>query len=213
MALHRFRPSRHGSFCTSGADHGGIDGRHIVAVADALGAPSTTVLAAESAGAGVALEVVRQAPGRFAGAVLVGAAWQRPSQGSQEALVAGLRQDFLATIARFVDACLPETQSQDLRRWGIQLLSRSTPEAAIELLRCREMLALEQHLEKIAIPTLLLHGDQDAISPPSASKILATRMPQADLRLLPGLGHVPIITEPAAMARLIDDHFSGLGAV
>jgi pimeloyl-ACP methyl ester carboxylesterase len=44
----------------------------------------------------------------------------------------------------------------------------------------------------------LLWGDEDSITPPDQARDLQTLLPQATLTLLPGLGHIPQIEDPAA---------------
>ena len=44
-------------------------------------------------------------------------------------------------------------------------------------------------LHRISAPTLVLHGDQDALFPPSHALVLAERIPGAQLISIPGLGH------------------------
>ena len=177
----------------------------LIAVADAQRVGSC-VLAAESAGAGAALLAVLRAPQLFAGLVLVGASWQRPAPGAKDAFIASLRQDYLATLRGFVDACLPETDSVDLRRWGVQVLSRASVADAVELLTCRTQVELETQVHGIHLPVLLIHGADDHIVPAQSSRELAALLPQAELQVMPSLGHVPIVTEPARVAALID-HF------
>lgn len=45
----------------------------------------------------------------------------------------------------------------------------------------------------ITVPTLLLHGDRDGICPPSHGRWLASRIPGAELRLMPGDGHISLL--------------------
>lgn len=175
----------------------------VLAVADALGLQSC-VLAAESAGAAVALRAVQKAPARFLGQVLVGPAWQRTEPGSQDGFIAQLHRDYPATLRAFVDACLPETPRPELRRWGLQILMRADVADAVALLGCRHEAARVEELPALALPTLLLHGTKDHIVPLSASRQLAAHLPQCELQELPGLGHVPIVTEPRDLAARID---------
>jgi pimeloyl-ACP methyl ester carboxylesterase len=46
----------------------------------------------------------------------------------------------------------------------------------------------------ITAPVLLLHGEQDRVVPSSHSKWLAEAMANAELRLLPGEGHISVLT-------------------
>jgi len=56
----------------------------------------------------------------------------------------------------------------------------------------------------IAVPTLLLHGADDRMVPPAHSRWLADRIPGADLRIVPGAGHVSVLRHsPAALEWLV----------
>jgi pimeloyl-ACP methyl ester carboxylesterase len=142
------------------------------------------------------------------GQVLVGAAWQRTELGSSDDFVANLRRDYTGALRSFIDNSLPETDSVELKRWGLQMLTRSSVDDAVELLRCREQIVpadqLADQLCSLTLPTLLFHGDIDRIVPPQSSRLLAGHIPHAELHVLPGLGHVPIVTAPAQVASLID---------
>jgi 3-oxoadipate enol-lactonase len=45
-------------------------------------------------------------------------------------------------------------------------------------------------LGAIAAPTLVVHGDADLLIPPANGKLLAARIPGAELSLIPGAGHM-----------------------
>lgn len=184
----------------------------LLAVADALNLGSC-VIASESSGAAAALLAIQRAPGRFVGQVLVGAAWEPVQAGAYDNFVASLRRDYTATLRGFIDNCLPETNSPELRHSGLQMMTRSSVDDAVELIRCREQLAPSSESPVHHLPALLLHGDQDRIVPVQSSRLLATRLPNAELHVLPGLGHVPICTAPAQMAALIDSFGQRLGSV
>jgi pimeloyl-ACP methyl ester carboxylesterase len=174
----------------------------LLSVADALHV-GPCVLAAESAGAAVALRAVQRAQERFIGQVLVGEAWKRKEPGESDTFIAALRRDYTATLRAFIDNCLPETDSIALRRWALQMLTRSSVDDAVDLLRCREHIAPADQLPRLMLPTLLIHGERDRIVPSHDTRELAERLGQAQLHVLPALGHVPIVTAPVEVAALI----------
>jgi 3-oxoadipate enol-lactonase len=55
-----------------------------------------------------------------------------------------------------------------------------------------------ERLNRIAPPTLVVHGEQDVFIPPVNALVLAERIPGAQLRLWPDAGHMYIIDEPQA---------------
>ena len=180
----------------------------LLALADALNV-GHCVLAAESSGAAAALLAVQRAPQRFVGQVLVYAAWQRTEPGASDNFVAALQRDYTGALRSFIDNSLPETDSAELKRWGLQMLTRSSVDDAIDLLRSREQIApsgpQDDQLRKLTLPTLLIHGENDRIVPPQSSRALAECLQRAGLHVLPGLGHVPIVTAPAQVAALINE--------
>ena len=89
----------------------------VFAVMDAQGI-DRCVLAAESAGAGVALQAVLKAPQRFSGLVLAGASWKRALPGQFDGFIARLRKDFDGELHAFAAACIPEANAADAQRWG-----------------------------------------------------------------------------------------------
>jgi pimeloyl-ACP methyl ester carboxylesterase len=53
---------------------------------------------------------------------------------------------------------------------------------------------------RIAVPTLLLHGDDDRLVPVGVSKYLATRIPDARLIEHPGASHMLPVTHAREIA-------------
>jgi pimeloyl-ACP methyl ester carboxylesterase len=53
------------------------------------------------------------------------------------------------------------------------------------------------HLETIQAPTVVLQGTEDPLVPVESAEDIAARVPDADLRLIPGLGHhIPVALVP-----------------
>ena len=82
------------------------------------------VLAAESAGAAVAIQAALHQPERFEGLVLVDGLYYQAAPTGPDPFAESLKADFDATIGWFVDACVPEPDSLAIRRWGRQILAR-----------------------------------------------------------------------------------------
>ena len=155
----------------------------------------TCVLAGESLGALTAMTAALQRPDRIRGLVIVDgvtSAGTTPPHG----MIAGIRADYPATVQWFVDACVPEPHSDHIRRWGRQILLRADPEAAARMFESYDEAPAVPVAEDIAQPTLILHGEQDAVVPLATAQALAPRIPNAELVVLPGAGHVPTLTRP-----------------
>lgn len=167
------------------------------------------VLAAESAGAIVAVKAVLQQPQRFDGLVLVDALLHRQKDATSEQFIDGLRKNFDGTIAGFVDACVPEAESNSfaIRAWGRKILARASVESSVCLIECTYGIDLRPQVAQISIPTLILHGDHDVIVPVEDAKYIASQIPDNLLHVFPGAGHVPTMTRPHEVAQQINRYF------
>ncbi|HLG47814.1 MAG TPA: alpha/beta hydrolase [Reyranella sp.] len=83
---------------------------------------------------------------------------------------------------------------------------REYPEAASWIYEPR--IAGPLPVERIAAPTLLLWGDDDAISPLAVGEHLAKRLPQAWLHVVKGGGHGLAETHADEVAPLIERHLA-----
>ena len=61
---------------------------------------------------------------------------------------------------------------------------------------------------RIAVPSLILCGREDRITPPALSAALAALIPGARLAFLDGAGHLPNLEQPAAFNTALDDVFA-----
>lgn len=153
----------------------------------------TCVLAGESLGALTCLLAALRDPSRFDGLVLVDGA-PAASRDAMEPLVNGSRSDYAATVRAFVDACVPEPDADHIRRWARQILLRADPEAAARVFESHYEENAAADITQIAVPTLLIHGENDVIVPVDLAKAVAAAIPSAEIVVLPDTGHLPTMT-------------------
>ena len=60
-------------------------------------------------------------------------------------------------------------------------------------------------LPQIKCPVLIVHGDQDQLVPVENAQILKDRIPQAELYIVPGAGHMFLQIDPVGVHRRIVD--------
>ena len=178
----------------------------VFTVLDAYGIEQC-VLAAESAGAVTALGAALKHPQRITGLVIVDGMYFRPPQPDGDPFLLGLQKAYPMTLDRFVELCVPEPDCDHIKRWGRQIIDRASQEAAIALYNLAGAVDLRAELSKITQPTLILHGQADALVPVQAAQGLAKALPNAKLVLLPGAGHVPTMTRPVEIAQEIMNFF------
>jgi 3-oxoadipate enol-lactonase len=146
------------------------------------------VLGASSAGGFAAY---KPAPTSFAQTFLVRAG----SMGAEEAAWAGVPYTYAE-----------KTRRLSAQRIGTDIAHRvnSPPEPLAYLHQAAAVATHDayERLNQIAVPTLVVHGEQDVFIPPSNAVVLAERIPGAQLQLWPEAGHMYIIDEPRADAEI-----------
>ena len=186
--------------------------RHVETLLSVLDAQEVDrcVVAGDSANAAVAIAAALRSPERIEGLVVAnGHAWgfDRPEV---RQFVEGLRTNFERTVDFFVDLVFPEPDSDHLKQWLRDIIHRTGPEPAARILEANYDIDLRPRLSEITVPTLIIHGELDAISPTALddAKTLADRIPGASLELLDDAGHLPLLSRPAAVAELLDAFLS-----
>jgi pimeloyl-ACP methyl ester carboxylesterase len=169
------------------------------------------VLAAMSMGAAIALGAVRRHPERFSGLVLVDSIDLRPRQASEvdnDQFLWALNHSYAQALDGFINASVPEPNSDHIKHWGQQILDRATQESAIALYNISKTVTLHDVLSDISLPTLVIHGDADQLASLESAEWLVDTLPNAKLEVIHGAGHVPIMTFPHQVADAIDHFFA-----
>jgi pimeloyl-ACP methyl ester carboxylesterase len=161
------------------------------------------VLAAESAGAQTALAVAARYPAQVSQLIIVDGMYSRGVAVENDPFLQGLRSAYAATIERFVQLCIPEPDAEHIKAWGRKILARADASAAIALRIVGSSTDVTADLKRVTQPALVLHGDLDKVVPLESGRALAAALPDAELQVLEGSGHVPTLTQPTKVASAI----------
>jgi len=189
----------------------------LAAFIDALGLGRPHVVGL-SFGGGLALELYRRHPTVPMTLVLAGAyagwAGSLPAEVVEQRLQQALR---LADLPpdRLVDELIPtlftESAPRDLVDEFVASMSEFHPAGLRANSRAFAEADLRDVLPRIAVPTLLLYGDEDVRAPLSVAHDLHTRIPGSRLVVMQGVGHVSNVeaaerfnTEVRAFLRCIE---------
>lgn len=120
-----------------------------------------------------------------------------------------LAKDPTNTLQRFI-ALLNQgdTQARAIARSLAHGLSAGKlPDAAtlVQGLGWLRDVDLRQKLAAIAVPTLLIHGENDPLMPLPAAQWLKDELPHARLESFAGAAHAPFLNDPERFAMLIGD--------
>lgn len=81
---------------------------------------------------------------------------------------------------------------------------------ALALMANWDLEPLQRAIPGLALPILLVHGERDSTIPQATSRTVAARLPNAQTRFLPGLGHLAHEEAPSDHAKLIREFVAQL---
>lgn len=175
-------------------------------------APARFALAGLSMGGYVALEIMRRAPGRVTRLILFDTSARKDSEEQSR------RRRGLMTLTRsgnfrgVTPRLLPllvhpdRVAEQPLAGEVMAMAERVGKEAFL-----RQQTAILGRLDSrpdlpgLAVPTLVVVGAQDALTPPDHAQEIAAGIPGSRLETIPDCGHLPTMERPAAATALMRD--------
>lgn len=179
-----------------------------IAVLDQVGAAVPAHVVAHSMGTVVAQHLALKAPERVRSLTLIG-----PIHAPGDAGRAGLRAraasartdglvgiaDQIATAGLSADTKAHRPELAALVR---EFIMRQPPEGYAR--HCEALAGAEAaEVAGIAVPALLITGDEDGTSPPPAAAALAAKLSQGSLTILPATGHWATIERPDSVNGLL----------
>jgi pimeloyl-ACP methyl ester carboxylesterase len=195
--------------------------RDVVAVLDATGIARTHVLGA-SLGGMVAQEVAIGYPDRVGALVLActtpGWPYGYPMPAPSLALMSATRRlpPDVAMVRHVENALSPATVRDRpglVRRLvAHQEAHRGDPGSWYAQFSAGARYAGNLRQKRITAPTLVLHGTADRVVDPQNARLLASRIPDARLVLLPDLGHLFFWEDPAAFVEEVTGFVGGRAA-
>ncbi|RVT85702.1 alpha/beta hydrolase [Rhodobacteraceae bacterium CCMM004] len=195
---------------------GGHD--RVAALADAVlaNAPPRFALAGLSMGGIVAMEILRRAPERVTRIALMDT-----NAEAETAEVAAARRPQMAAVAEgglravMRDQMKPRYLADGPHRDAILDLCMEMAEWQGPEVFLRQSRALmtrpdqRDTLRGAQIPALILCGEADRLCPLHRHTAMAALMPQADLRVVAGAGHLPTLEQPGAVTEALEAWLAG----
>jgi len=166
----------------------------------------TAVVGGLSMGGYITLAVAKAAARRLDGLVLADTRAvpdTEEGRAGRDAMIALVHEQGPAAVA---EALLPKGIGETTRRDQPELedavrtmVGRNTAEAIASALRAMKLREDSTALlSGLQCPALVICGNEDALTPPAESEAMAAAIPDADLVLLPGAGHLSNLEAPMA---------------
>ncbi|MGI9464561.1 MAG: alpha/beta fold hydrolase [Aestuariivirgaceae bacterium] len=171
-----------------------------------------TVVVGHSFGGMVAQQFVRDYPGKVAGLVLsaTSAAFGSPDGDFQKQFVADRTRplDEGKSMAQMASQVMPKLLGSnagqaaiDIARNAMSTVPEQTYRATVALLTTFDLRA---DLANIAVPVLVIAGEQDRMTPPQMMERMALRIPGARFELMKDTGHLAPMEKPIEFNSLVE---------
>jgi 3-oxoadipate enol-lactonase len=163
-----------------------------------------------SLGGVIAIALHHAAPDSCASLILADTFAVHPDgRGIYDRSLAGSR-DLPAMAEARVDFLLAQPADPQVRREVVETMARIDP-AAYRVGAGAVWLADQRDRARaIAVPTLVICGEDDKPTPPDLSRELAAMIPGAQLAMMARAGHLTNLEQPARFNALVDDFLQGL---
>lgn len=172
-------------------------------------APRRFGLAGVSMGGMVALEIIREAPGRVTHLALVDTSAGPDTFGRKTArrlanAVVGRSGDFRHRAERSLGSLVHPSASREVRAELLEMSVRVG--ARVYVRQNRAVIArgdLREVLPGIVVPTAVIVGREDRLTPVDASRRIHALTPGSTLHVIPDCGHLSPIEQPEIVAGLL----------
>lgn len=172
--------------------------------------PSRFALAGLGMGGIVAMDILRKASDRVTRLCLINTSPlpETPAvAATREPLIVGAQAGRLDEVMR--ETVPPESLAPGPARVELlNLISRMGsdlgPGVYVRQARALQRRRDQQRvLRRCDVPTLILCGEHDALTPVKRHEFMADLMPQAELKIIAGAGHIPTLEQPEAVNALL----------
>ena len=177
--------------------------RHVVRLLEALEIEHA-VVGGNSLGGHVAVEVALAHPDRVSGLILTGSSglFERgftrnvPHAPSAEYVRTKMEEVF------YDPALVTPGWVEGVRRL---VTTRATALRVLQFARAAKRHSVEGDLARVAVPTLLVWGKDDRITPVDVAERFHALIPESELVLLPNCGHAPMLEHPRIVGDIVKD--------
>jgi pimeloyl-ACP methyl ester carboxylesterase len=165
------------------------------------------VLTGHSMGGAIALEFALRDPARLAGLILVGTGAKLRVAPE---ILTGILDDYAGTTELLAQQAHGEHVDPNLLRLYVRRLREVNPQVIHGDFAACDAFDRRADVSRIALPTLILCGDADRMTPVKYSQFLHEQIAGSQLVIVPGAGHMVMLEQSPEVARAVDRFLTGL---
>jgi len=191
----------------------------LIALLDHIG-EKRVVVCGLSMGGYVALRAIEREPTRFGGLVLCDTRSGSDSDQGKIGRADAIRALKADGLAPFSESLLPKLLGPTTlggRPEVVGIVQGMVVEQRVRgvigaLLAMAARTDTTESLHQINVPTLVVVGGEDTLTPPAQARELAARIPDAELEVIPDAGHLSSLENPAAFNEVLGAFLERLGS-
>ncbi len=179
----------------------------VLAWADAVGL-ERFALAGHSMGGAIAQEFALTFPNRLAGIILVATGARLRVHPK---ILQGLQETPEETVRLIAEWAYGENPTDQMLRLYVRRMLEIPPQVTHgDFAACNVWDRMED-IQAISVPTLIIGGEADKLTPPKYAQYLHEHIPNSRLVMVPRAGHMVMLEAPEVVAREIATFLSSLG--
>jgi len=166
------------------------------------------VLAGHSMGGAIAQQAALDRIGGLEALVLVGTGAKLKVSPAITGGIAGRFREFAPELSEWMIA---EESASYLKEDVTKDILSTRPDTFLADFRACDAFDVRGRLVEIRLPTLVIAGDRDRLTPLRYAEYLATNIPGAVLKILPGAGHMVALEKPDEVNDVLTSFLHSLG--
>jgi pimeloyl-ACP methyl ester carboxylesterase len=120
-------------------------------------------------------------------------------------IIAGLASDPAITLALINKWCFPPDADPLLIRQSLELLQQVPVQVVLNDFQACNRFDRSENVGTIPLPTLILVGERDVMTPPAFAEDLHKKIRNSELVRVPGAGHLVMLEKPREVNQVIED--------
>jgi len=126
-------------------------------------------------------------------------------------IIEGIKERFEGTVKLICDYAFSKKTSRDLIQKGMEAMLKTRASVLTGDFAACNRFDIMDRVENIKVPTLVMRGGDDLLTPPKYAQFLAEKIEGARLEIIGGAGHMVMIEKPDEFNNRVMEFLQSLG--